>query len=602
MLVLLDNMEQVIEAAPLIARVLGEAPGVRVLVTSREVLHLTGEHVLDVPPLPVGDPREAARCRGSDAVELFLDRARTAGASLDLDDRRTCLIAEICRRLEGVPLAIELAAARARTLDPELILGRLDHRLSLLTGGPRDAAVRQRTLRATIQWSYDLLDGDQRRLFARLGIFSGGFFLDAVEAVCRDGEGTTDVLEGLVSLADKSMIRAGRPVDGSPSFTMLETVREFALEVLDASGEKDPVARLHAGYVERIARTSVIGLHNGPDARSWERFAGEAANIRAALGWFRDTGQPDRIAMVGEGMWPIWWGWSAFDEGIGWMRTALADPALSAEGRAVAEFVRGSLAFGHGDPATSVRPLQQARELHSRSGDVTRAATDAILLGIAVSVGDPATGERLERGAVDVLRRHGEPWKLAFAMFALGQVLVLTGATEEAVPLLEESIRLQHDGGSEEPSGPRPLMGYAMVNLGWARLGLDDAVEAGRFFRQALAAAGETDQQVRARALEGLAAVALHRGDQRAGGLLFGAAEAVRRAIGVQVWLSDQATHAETEGDLRAALGPAAYEAALDAGLRSPLDDLPGLADAIAPASTAAGAETGTASNARPGG
>jgi predicted ATPase len=588
MLLLLDNMEHVVEAAPLIAQVLAEAEGVRVLVTSREVLHLTGEHVLDVPPLPVGDPRRAAGSPRSEAVELFLDRARAAGASLHLDDQRTCLIAEICRRLEGLPLAIELAAARMRTLGPEEILRRLDHRLSLLTGGPRDASVRQRTLRATIQWSYDLLEDDQRRLFARLGIFSGGFFLDAVEAVGRVDSRTADVLEGLTWLADKSMIRADRPVDGVPSFSMLETVGEFALEMLDAAGERDSVSRLHAEYFERMARTSVVGLHNGPGARSWEYFAAEAANIRAALGWFRDTGQPDRIATVGEGMWPIWWVWSVFDEGIGWMQTALADPALSAQGRAVTEFVRGSLAFGHGDLATSAQALQEAHGLHGQFGDAPRAATDAILLGIALSVGDPETGERLEREAVDVLRRHGEPWKLAFALLALGQVLVLRGRTEEAVPALEESVRLQRYGEPEESSGPYPLMGYTMVNLAWAQLGLDDAVAAGQSFRQALSTAGAADQQVRARALEGLAAVALHHGDQRRGGLLFGAAEAVRRAIGIGVWLTDQATHAQTEKALRAALGSAAYEAAFEAGLRCPLDELSGLAGAsVSPPTTA---------------
>jgi predicted ATPase len=578
-LLLLDNMEQVVEAAPLIARVLAEAEGVRVLVTSREVLHLTGEHVLAVPPLPVGDPREAARCRGSGAVELFIDRARAAGARLEFDDRRTCLVAEICRRLEGLPLAIELAAARVRTLDPEVILRRLDHRLALLTGGPRDAAARQRTMRTTIQWSYDLLDDDEGRLFARLGIFSGGFFVDAVEAIC--GDGLADVLEGLISLADKSMIRAGGPVDGMPSFSMLETIREFALEALDASGEKDSVARSHADYFERMAGTSVLGLHNGPDARSWERFANDSDNIRAALGWFRDTGQPDRVAAMGEGMWPIWWGWSAFDEGIGWMQTALADPDLSVEGRAVAEFVRGSLAFGHGDPATSMQVLGEARRMHRQSGDKVRAAADAILLGIAIGVSDPAAAERLERGAVAVLRRQGEPWKLAFALYALGQVLFVTGRTEEAVHQLEESIQLQRYGQPEGPSGPHPLLSYAMVNLGWARLVLDDAAEAGWSFRQALAAAGEADQQVRARALEGLAAVALRQGDPRTGVMLFGGAAAVRRSIGLGVWLTDQSTHAATEANLRSALDPSAYEATFEEGLRCPPEDLYARAAAV---------------------
>jgi tetratricopeptide (TPR) repeat protein len=394
------------------------------------------------------------------------------------------------------------------------------------------------------------------------------------------------VLDGLVSLADKSMIRTGRVIDGLPSFSMLETVREFALETLEATGERDSAARSHAEHFERMARTSVMGLSNGPGARSWDCFATEAANIHAALAWFRDSGQPDRVVAMGEGMWPIWWGWSIFDEGIGWMQSAIADPRLSAEGRAVAEFVRGSLAFGHGDPATSVQALQEARRSHLRVGDEVRAATDAILLGITLSFDDPAAGEQLERTAVEVLRRHGESWKLAFGVFALGQVLFAGGKTEEAVLLLEESIHLQRDEQLGQSLGPYPLMGYAMVNLGWARLALRDADAAARSFRQALSAAGEADQQVRARALEGVAAVALELGAQRTGGLLFGGAEAVRRAIGVGVWPTDRSTHADTESKLRSVLGPSAYEGAFDAGLGSAPDDLYRLAYAPVSPST----------------
>jgi hypothetical protein len=260
---------------------------------------------------------------------------------------------------------------------------------------------------------------------------------------------------------------------------------------------------------------------------------------------------------------------------------------MTAEWRAVAEFVLGSLAFGHGDPATSMPILRGARRSHRQMGDELRAAADSILLGIAVGVSDPASGERLERGAVAVLRRHGEPWKLAFALYALGQVLFTTGRTEEAVHELEESIELQRHGQPEASPGPHPLLSYAMVDLGWAQLALEDAAGGGVSFRRALAAAGEADQQVRARALEGLAAVALHEGRPRTGGMLFGGAEAVRRSIGLGVWLTDQATHAATEANLRSSLGPSAYDAAFQEGLRCPLDDLCGGGSAVTAATTA---------------
>jgi hypothetical protein len=269
------------------------------------------------------------------------------------------------------------------------------------------------------------------------------------------------------------------------------------------------------------------------------------------------------------------------------MQAALADPELSAEGRALAEFVRGSLAFGHGDPSTCVQALREARRLHQQLGDEVRAATDAILLGIAVGVRAPDSAERLEREVVDVLRRHGEPWKLALALFALGRVLVLSGKTREAVPLLEESVRIQHRSRRGDSSGPHPLLGYAMVNLGWARLGLDDVDGAREALRQALTVAGEADQQVRARALEGLAAVAVRDGDASLGVVLFGGAEGVRRAIGIGVWLTDQRTHHATEAALREALGDR-YEEAFEDGARRPTAEVQALACGELPAPGAA--------------
>jgi predicted ATPase len=228
MLLVLDNLEQLVEASPLVGTWLAEAAQLRVLATSREVLHLSGERVFPVPPLPVGEAGNAEDAARSDAVELFVDRARAARPELVLDADRLRTIGEICRRLDGLPLAIELAAARVRMLDPDAILHRLDRRLALLTGGPRDLAARQRALSATIRWSYDLLGERDRVLFARLGAFAGGFFLDAAEAVCHDDAVVGDVLDGLGSLVDKSLVLADGTVDGLPHFTMLETIREFA--------------------------------------------------------------------------------------------------------------------------------------------------------------------------------------------------------------------------------------------------------------------------------------------------------------------------------------------------------------------------------------
>ncbi|MCV2491805.1 DUF4062 domain-containing protein [Geodermatophilus sp. YIM 151500] len=578
MLLLVDNFEQVVEAAPTISRILAAAAQVHVLVTSRQVLHLAGERVFAVPPLSVGDPGDPGSAVRSSAVELFVDRARAVRPDLPLDGNRLRVVAEICRRVDGLPLAIELAAARVRMLEPEVVLRRLDRRLVLLTGGPRDAARRQQALRATIEWSHDLLDERDRRLFRRLAVFCGGFFLDAAEEVCGDADLVVDVLDGLTSLVDKSLVRADPVGAEIPHFTLLDTVREYAAEALAGSGERERVEHRHADFFERLARASVVGLGSGPEGQSWPRLTADADNVRTALHHLLERGQPDRVVAVGEEFWPVWWGWATFDEGIGWMERARASAALGPAGRAGADFVRGSLAFAHGDMATARLALAGARAVHEELGDVRRAALDAILLGVVVALEDLAEGERLGRTAVAVLRRLGRPWQRAFAEFALGRVLLLGGRHAEAVPLLEESVRLAGVERQAGETGPFPLLGYAVLNLGWARLGLGDVVAARRAFRQAVTAAGATDRVVTARALEALAAVAVRAGDPGTGAVVFGAAEGVRRSVGVGVWVTDAATHAATETALRDALGAASFGSAVAEGLRLPLAEAVALA------------------------
>jgi len=557
MLLVMDNLEHVVAAAALVSRWLNEAPQLRVLATSREVLHVTGEWVFSVPPLPVGESRNAGDPVDSEAVQLFAERARAVRADLVLDGDGLRTIAAICRRLDGLPLAIELAAARVRLLDPDVILNRLDRRLPLLTGGPRDVAARQQALAATMQWSYDLLDERDRMLFARLAAFSGGFFLDSAEAVCADDAVVVDVLDGVGSLVDKSLVRAGGTVGNLPHFTMLETIREFARDRLAASPEAHRILRAHAEYFERLAHASLAGFSRGAEIHTLYRFAADEANFGVSLRWFLGQDEPDRAAAMAEGLWPLWWGLSRFEEGITWMESVLSKPTLSPAGQAVAHFVRGILAFAQGDYARAQASLSTARDLHERLSDPARAARDIVLSGVMTALRDADAGERLARSAVDVLRERGLEWEYAFALFGLGRILVVQGRYEEAVPLLEEGIQLN-------PSpDPHMLLSYGVLNLGWARLGLDDLDGARDAFRRAYVEAGTGDPQILARALEGLAAVAAGEGDDRHGAALFGAAEGIRRSIGVGVWLTDVGTHERTEASLRAALGETAYRAAL---------------------------------------
>jgi predicted ATPase len=274
------------------------------LVTSRERLRLSGEHVVEVPPLALPG---AVACdevlRRADAVELFIDRAHAAGSDLDLDHDQLATIAEICRQLDGIPLAIELAASQTEVVGPEELLRRLDRRLSFLTGGPRDLPERQQTLRSTIAWSHDLLDDFGRRLFARLGVFAAGFSLEAAETVCA-GDAVPAVLDGIASLVDKSLLRTEDPLHGQPRFTMLQVVRDYALEQLNALGESEQLRRAHADYYQGVIIAAEPMLRRDPRPVI-EQYRADLPNIRATLRWSLEVKEGGRVARIAIGIWPF---------------------------------------------------------------------------------------------------------------------------------------------------------------------------------------------------------------------------------------------------------------------------------------------------------
>ena len=286
LLLVLDNVEHLVEAAPLIGELLGAAPGLKVLATSRTPLRLRAEREYPVPPL--GLPRRMPlppleELSQSEAVRLFIERAQAVKPDFALDDETAPAVAEICWRLDGLPLAIELAAARVRLLPPQALLARLEQRLPLLTGGPRDAPARHRTLRDTIAWSYDLLDAEEQRLFRRLAVFVGGCTLEAAEAVTTP-DGQRDVFGGVERLCEHSLLRQAEGPGSEPRFVMLETVREFGLEQLAASGEDVVTRNAHAAYFATLgdqAERNLI-LRPGPFVAVLEA---DADNLRAALSW-----------------------------------------------------------------------------------------------------------------------------------------------------------------------------------------------------------------------------------------------------------------------------------------------------------------------------
>src|SRR5512132_1503781 len=331
LLLVVDNFEQVAEAGHVIEELLVAAPRLRTMVTSRVVLSLQGEQEYPVPPLQVPDagrlPRDPAALGAVEAVRLFAERALAASPRFALTEENTPVVAEITARLDGLPLAIELAATRTKVLTPEQILERLKRRLALLTSGPRSLPERQQTLRAAIAWSYDLLTGAERRLFARLAVFTGGWTFEAAEAVCEPESFGLDVLDGLTSLVDKSLVRRVEPPGRPARFSMLETIREFGLEQLEALGDAEELRRRHATWFLDLAVAAEPHL-TADDQGEWlDRCDSEHANIRAALRWAVEAGEAGRGQAAAGALWRFWQQRGHLAEGRRWLEEVLAMPS-----------------------------------------------------------------------------------------------------------------------------------------------------------------------------------------------------------------------------------------------------------------------------------
>jgi predicted ATPase len=569
MLLIIDNFEQVVAAAGVLGQLITQTDQVSMLVTSRERLHLSGERVVEVPPLQVPEVMDHADVlRHSDAVELFIDRARAAGSEQDLDHDQLETIAEICRRLDGIPLAIELAASRTKVVGSEELLHRLDRRLSFLTGGPRDLPLRQQTLRSTIAWSHDLLDQSERRLFARLGVFAAGFSLEAAETVCAD-DAAPAVLDGIASLVDKSLVRTEDPLHGQPRFTMLQVVRDFSLEQLDAMGEMERLRRSHADYYLGVIIAAEPMLRRDPGPVI-EQYRADLSNIRAALRWSLEVKESGRVARMAVAMWPFLWIAGLLSESVEVVQQALVDEtALSAAERAHAHLGLGMLAFGQGDYERAAPALETAIELYTDLGDALHVATASVPLGVIQAVWDPNGGEDLLAQAVNTFRELDDQWGLAFASLNLGGALLQHHRYTEAIPHLEESLQHARVVKAEV------FLSNALINLGWVHHWLGDVEAARQRLREAVKHAAVPDnRESLGRALEALSAVWVTGGDPELAATLFGAADGIRRSIGAGIWMTDRASHDQTAAELQTMLGNTAYAAAVDRGRNLTIDQV----------------------------
>ena len=448
-LLFLDNFEHLLAAAPLVARLLEACAWLRVLVTSRAVLHVYGEHEYPVLPLPLPKPRQIGSLEalsGNPAVSLFVERAAAVTPDFALTEENSHLVAEICCRLDGVPLAIELAAARLKMLSPAAVLARLQSRLALLTGGAVDMPARQQTLRKTIDWSHDLLNTAEQKLFRRLSVFAGGCTLEGAEAVCnaqRDLE--IEVLEGMASLVDKSLVQQVGQQDGAARFTMLETIREYGLERLTASGEDEATQRAHAAYCMVLAEEGNPSLTTA-ERTNWLALCDtEHDNLRAALEWLIASENYEWASRLGLAFYWFWESREHLAEGRELVEAILKMRGAQArtKARARALTYAANLISNQGDYTTSFPLGREALDIYHELGDTRSIAGQLNSLGINSRLhGDYAAARSWFEQSLRVCRELDDGRETAAALSNLAESVRAQGDPSLARSLLEEALSL----------------------------------------------------------------------------------------------------------------------------------------------------------------
>jgi predicted ATPase len=469
-LLLLDNFEQVVSAAEPIAALLAACPQLKVLVTSREVLHVRGEQEFAVPPLALPDPKrlpDLLALSQYEAVALFIQRAQAARPEVQLTTVNAAAIAEICIRLDGLPLAIELAAARIKVLPPQALLARLGQRLAVLTSGARDVPERHQTLHNTMEWSYHLLDGHEQRLFRRLSIFIGGCTLEAAEALCAalgEGDATRSVFDGVASLIDKSFLRQSEPEGQEPRLLMLETIREYGWECLNGSGEMEETRHAHAAYYLHLAEQIDPHLRSAQQAVWLARLGAEHDNLRAALRWSIDHGEKEMALRLGGALWYFWEVCGPWSEGRTYLEQALAaSEGVAAAVRAKAQCGAGVLMGNLGDFEQGMALCQQSLALFRELGETPGTALSLYGLGtMAWMRGNLELARPLLEEALTLFRELDDAWGITFSLISLASVALERGEYARTRALLEESLAL-----SREQADKR---GIANSLLTWAWL------------------------------------------------------------------------------------------------------------------------------------
>jgi predicted ATPase/DNA-binding SARP family transcriptional activator len=540
LLLLLDNFEHLLAAASVVTELLAAAPRLKVLVTSRAVLHLRGEHEFPVPPLAVPDlkrlpPSEALSQYA--AVALFIQRALAVRPSFRVTNENAPAVAEICHRLDGLPLAIELAAARIKLFSPQALLPRLEHRLSLLTGGAHDLPARQQTLRDAIAWSYDLLTEREQRLFRRLSIFAGGCIVEAVEAVCSVvSQGEMLGLEELAALVDQSLLQQEDAGRGEPRFTMLETIREYAQERLRESGEAEVLQWQHGSYFLRLAEAAEAALR-GTEAAFWlERLETEHDNLRAALAWAIEREEAEIGLQLIGALAPFWTMRAHWAEGEQWVTQVLALPGAAPRTPARAAGLRAAalLAETQGDAEAARTCYYESLAIARECGDQVRSAQILATLGdMARRLGQIGRARPLYEESLVLYRELDDQRGLAGLLMSMGLMGVEARDFERARALLEES-RAKYAELGDAWGVASTLVGLGTI----AAVCEDDLEKARRYVEECLAIHRRLGARAKiASALYQLADVAMRQGCAEEAEMLLDEALGIARELPDHWWI-----------------------------------------------------------------
>ena len=534
MLLVLDNFEQVLDAAPAVSTLLVEAEDVRILVTSRSALHIRGEQEFPVPPLELPDPATTSAAEAvsrSAAVALFAERAAQVDPAFEVTDDNVSAVATICARLDGLPLAIELAASRLKLLPPTQMLQRLDRALPLLSGGARDLPDRQRTLRAAIGWSHDLLEEPERVLFRRLGVFAGGWNLEAAEHIAgANGDSEVDALTSLGALVDRSLVRGLDAAEGGHRFDMLQTIREFGWERLEEAGEASTIRHRHATYMLMLAEEAAPHLR-GIDQKRWlDALEVEHDNLRAALGWAVESDVGEIALRFVAALWRFWHLHGHIEEGRRWAASALALPSAASRtaARSDAQAAAGSLAYWQLDVPAVAQAYGEAFSIAEGLGDPQRLAEATYLMVFPSALqGDLPGAVAMTERARSAFEGVGDRRGTADVLWVKSLLERLQGDLSSSRRTAEESLRLHREVLD------RFGMMDALHMLGRAAFGLGNLETFRTSFLETLEVHAEVGNRTGiAIALDNLAAQEMARGRPERAVRMAGASDAIKESAG----------------------------------------------------------------------